>query len=116
MSSPEKTTQMDGKDPSENNGSKGAPLQAALEKISGAAAPAANYIATGAHLAGDALVAAAVKTNSALGAAGEQLNEIQERVAEDCRKYVRAKPITAIGIAVAVGFLLNAWLGRSDKA
>lgn len=114
MSSSEKTVQADANNTSEKNA--GAPiLQTALEKISGAAGPTANYISVGAHRAGEALVSAATKANDVLGAAGEQLNDFQNKVTEDCRTYVRARPITAIGIALGAGFLLSTLLGRGKQ-
>lgn len=38
---------------------------------------------------------------------GEQLKDTQSRVASCCRGYVREKPLTSLGIAVASGFLLS---------
>ena len=107
-------TQTDVTDPSETNAD-GRVLQTALNRISEVAAPAANYIAISARQAGQALTSAAYKANDALGAAGEQLNDVQERLTEDCRNYIRAKPMTAIGIAVLAGFFLSSLLGRDSQ-
>lgn len=81
--------------------------QETVGKIADAARPAVDRIASGAHLAVDKLVKAASTASETLGAKGEQLNEIQQRMVEDARLYVRAKPVTAIGFAVAAGFLLS---------
>lgn len=43
---------------------------------------------------------------------GEQLRDAQRRLSESCRCQIREKPLAAIGIAIAGGFLLS-WLVRS---
>lgn len=85
----------------------GEKAQNTVNKVADIARPAVDRIASGAHLAVDRLVKAASQATETLGAKGEQLNDIQQRMVEDARLYVRAKPVTSIGIAVGVGFLLS---------
>lgn len=81
--------------------------QDTVNKLADAARPAVDRIASSAHIAVDRLVKAASNATETLGARGEQINEIQQRMMEDARLYVRAKPVTAIGFAIAAGFLLS---------
>ena len=84
-----------------------------MEKVSGAARPAVNRIASGAHQAVDKIASAAGHAAETLGAKGTQLRNAQVRAMEQCRGYVRDKPVTALGIAIAAGFLLSRlWKSR----
>jgi ElaB/YqjD/DUF883 family membrane-anchored ribosome-binding protein len=63
-----------------------------------------------ANSANEAIDKAASATNQAteaLGKKGEQLKNAEQQLMEDCRAYVHDNPITSLGIAVAVGFLLS---------
>ena len=83
-----------------------------IDKASDAARPAVDNIAAGAHQAVDKLAGAATQAAGTLEAKGEQLWDAQARFSETCRDYVREKPITSLGIAVAAGFLLSWVLSR----
>jgi ElaB/YqjD/DUF883 family membrane-anchored ribosome-binding protein len=39
---------------------------------------------------------------------GEQLKNIEERLVEKCIDYTRENPLTSVGIALGVGFILSA--------
>ena len=55
----------------------------------------------------DKVASATKQAAEALGKKGEQLKNAEQQLLEDCRVYVRDNPITSLGIAVAVGFLLS---------
>lgn len=85
----------------------------AIDKVSDAARPVVDRIASRAHRAVDKIAGAAGQAAETLGVKGEQLKNTQVRAMEQCRSYVREKPVTALGIAVAAGFLLSRlWRSR----
>ncbi len=79
----------------------------AIDKASEAARPAVDRVAAGAHNVVDKLAGAAASAADTMGVKGEQLKAAQARATEASRDYVRENPLTSIGIAVAVGFLLS---------
>jgi ElaB/YqjD/DUF883 family membrane-anchored ribosome-binding protein len=78
-----------------------------IDKVSDAARPMVDRIASGAHRAVDKIADAVGQTAETLGVKGEQLKNAQVRAMEQCRGYVRDNPLTALGIAIAAGFLLS---------
>jgi ElaB/YqjD/DUF883 family membrane-anchored ribosome-binding protein len=78
-----------------------------IDKVSDASRPAVDRIASGAHQAVDKIASAAGQAADALGVKGEQLKNVQVRAMEQCRGYVRDNPVTAMGIAIAAGFVLS---------
>ena len=87
----------------------------AIEQAAGAARPAVESIASGAHQAVDKLASVANQAAEALDAKGGQWKEAQSRFSESCLAQVREKPIAALGIAVAAGFLLS-WVMNQRNA
>jgi ElaB/YqjD/DUF883 family membrane-anchored ribosome-binding protein len=81
--------------------------QGAIEKIAEAGRPAVENLAAGAHCVIDKIVTVTAQATEVIGAKGEQLHEIQQQLVEDCRTYVRAKPVTAVAIALALGYILS---------
>ena len=79
----------------------------AIDKVSDAARPVVDRIASGAHRAVDKIAGAAGQAAETLSVKGRQLKNAQVRGMEQCRGYVRGNPVTALGIAVAAGFLLS---------
>ena len=79
----------------------------AINKVSDAVHPVVDRIASGAHQAVDKLASAAGQAAETLGVKGEQLMSAQTQAMEQARGYVRDHPVTALGIAVAAGFLLS---------
>jgi ElaB/YqjD/DUF883 family membrane-anchored ribosome-binding protein len=63
--------------------------------------------ANSANEAVDKAASATSEATEALDKKGKQLKNAEEQWLEDCRIYVRDSPITSVGIAVAVGFLLS---------
>ena len=85
----------------------------AIDKVSDAARPAVDRIALGAHKAVDRIAGTAAQAAETVGVKSEQLRNAQVRAMEQCRGYVRNNPVTALGIAVAAGFLLSRlWSSR----
>ena len=78
-----------------------------IDKVSEAAHPAVDRLSSGAHYTVDKAANAATQTAAAFVEKREQLRYAQVRAMEGTRGYVRANPVTSIGIAVAVGFLLS---------
>ena len=60
-----------------------------------------------AHTALGQVSSAATQAAKTLDAKGNQLVDAQARLTNGCRTYVQEKPLTALGIAVASGFLLS---------
>lgn len=84
----------------------------AIDRATDATRPAVEQIATGAHQAVNRIAGAATQAAQTLDTRGGQLRDAQAEFAETCRGYVRDKPITSLGIAVAAGFLLSWVLSR----
>ena len=65
-----------------------------------------------AHEAFDKIASATSQAGEALGEKGEQLKKTEQQLMKNCRSYISDNPITSVGIAVAVGFLLSSLLRR----
>lgn len=89
-------------------------LHKAIDSASAAARPAVDHMTSGAHNAVDKMAHAANRTAETIEEKTTQMREAQARITETCRSQVREKPMTAIGIAVAAGFLVS-WLLSSRK-
>lgn len=84
----------------------------AIDRASSAAGPAVDQFAAGAHQAADRLAVAANHAAESLESAGERFKATQTQWVNSCSSYVREKPVTALGIAVASGFMLGLLVGR----
>lgn len=96
------------------NQSAHAAINAASEKLSAASEklrPTVDHLTAGAHKVLDRVSSAASQTADVWSEKSEQLKEAQAKLAASTRSYVQEKPIAAIGIAVATGFVLS-WLLR----
>lgn len=78
-----------------------------INKVSDAARPVVDRIASGAHQAVDKIASAGGQAAEMLGEKSEQFKNAQEQVMEQCRGYIRDNPVTALGIAIAAGYLLS---------
>lgn len=85
-------------------------IHKAIDSASAMARPAVDHLAASAHQAVDKMANAANKAADTIGQKSEQLSNVQARITETCRSQVREKPMTAVGIALAAGFLLSWWL------
>jgi ElaB/YqjD/DUF883 family membrane-anchored ribosome-binding protein len=72
--------------------------------------PAVDRIASGAHQAVDRIAAAANSAAEQLTVKGEDLMAAKDRWTQVCGTYVKDNPLTALGIAAAVGFLVSRWI------
>jgi len=82
---------------------------ASAERLTSASI-AVDRIATGAHHAVDRIAAAASSAADRLNVKGEDLLAAKDRWAQACSTYVKDNPLTALGIAAAVGFLISRWV------
>ena len=82
-----------------------------IDKFSDRAGPAVDRLSSGAH---ELVETAAVKASDAadtIDSKAEALRETQLRLTEQFRDYVKEKPLVAVGLAVAAGFVLSKLLG-----
>ena len=79
----------------------------AFDKAADAARPAIDQLVAGVSAAVDRLAEAASSAANRLEATGDTLKEAPAKLTRSCRIYVREKPMTSIGLAVAAGFLLS---------
>ncbi len=87
--------------------------QDAMDKISDTARPAVDRLSATASQTMDKLSGAATQAKAVLSDKATQMKDMQDQVISDARVRVREKPVTALVIAVAVGFLLNQlWRSR----
>ncbi|MHB1246047.1 MAG: DUF883 family protein [Sulfuriferula sp.] len=96
-----------GKTVAGNIGDASAGAHQTIDKVTDAARPAVDRVATGAHQVVDKLAGVAANAAETLGVKGEQLKEAQTRATESFRDYVRENPLASVGIAVAAGILLS---------
>src|SRR5215831_10456380 len=75
--------------------------------VSESAAATVDKIATSAHQAVDRIASAATSAASQLGVKGDDVMEAKDRMLEGVREYVRTKPLAALGIALAAGFVIS---------
>jgi len=71
---------------------------------------AVDRFATGAHRAVDRIAAAANSAADQLNVKSEDLMAAKDRWTQVCSSYVKDNPLTALGIAAAVGFLVSRWM------
>lgn len=80
---------------------------ASIDKMSKAARPVVDQLASGAHQAVDKIAGAANTAAESLEAKRAQLMEVQKRLAEEFRGYVRQYPLASVGVAIGAGFLIS---------
>ena len=66
-----------------------------------------DRIASGAHEAVDRVAAAANSAAERLSGKGDELLASKDQWLQACSGYVKDNPLTSLGIAVAVGYLLS---------
>jgi ElaB/YqjD/DUF883 family membrane-anchored ribosome-binding protein len=66
-----------------------------------------DRLKSGTHEAMDKVAHAASRAAEVLNEKGEQLQNLEQHVVKNCRGYTHDNPITSLGIAVGVGFLLS---------
>ncbi len=78
-----------------------------IDQVSASAKPAVDRMASGAHQAVDKIAIAASDAAESLGVKADQLKDVQARMTEECRGYVRDNLLASLGIALAAGFVLS---------
>jgi len=73
-------------------------------------------VASGAHDAADKVAEATTGAAESLSEAGEKAREVQQEWFKTAGEYVQENPLKALGIAVAVGFLLSRLSGAGKNA
>jgi ElaB/YqjD/DUF883 family membrane-anchored ribosome-binding protein len=71
------------------------------------AAATVDKIASSAHQAVDRIASAATSAASQFGVKGDDVLAAKDRMLDSAREYVREKPIAALGIALAAGFIIS---------
>jgi len=66
-----------------------------------------NRLKSGAHEAMDKAAHATSEAAEALSEKGEQLQNLEQRLVKNCRRYIHENPVASLGIAVGVGLLLS---------
>jgi len=79
----------------------------AVDRAAAGAKPAVDRIAGSAHQAVEKIAIVASDVVDALGMKAEEVQDIQARLVDQCRGYVRENPLAAVGIALAAGFVLG---------
>lgn len=79
----------------------------AISDASNAAHPAVQRLNQTAHQTVDKLTRVASSTAETVATKSGQLMDAQERLTEECRVYIRQKPVTALAIAIGAGYLLS---------
>lgn len=86
-------------------------FDAALDSTAASLRPVLGQLMTGVHEAVDRLSDVAAQAASKAELSSAYLNDSRVRMLSGCRRSVRAQPLTAIGVAVASGFVLS-WILR----
>lgn len=79
----------------------------AIRDGSNAARPAADHFAAGVHHAIDRVTDVANQTVRSLDDTGAQIKSSASHLVSHCSGYVKQKPLTSLGVALAAGFLLG---------
>ena len=80
-------------------------VDAVAAKASEKAAPAIDRVARAAHETVDKVAQAAGPAADWLNQSAAQLQRQQEQLVDGSRSYIRERPLVAIGIALAAGYL-----------
>ncbi len=82
-------------------------VDTAASKMSEKAGPAIDRAAQAAHQTVDKVAQAAAPAADWISHNAEQLKQQQEMLLDSCRTYVRDRPLAAIGVALAAGYLVG---------
>lgn len=79
----------------------------AFAKTSDVARPVLEQLGAGVTAAAERLGKAASSAADRLEVTGETLKDAPAKMTKICRMYVREKPMTSVGVALAMGYLLS---------
>jgi ElaB/YqjD/DUF883 family membrane-anchored ribosome-binding protein len=80
---------------------------ATLDNLSNTAEEAAEKIVNATSQAAETLSEKSEQIAEAVSEKGKQLMDMEEQFLKNCRTYVQENPMTALGIALAAGFVLS---------
>ena len=87
-------------------------MHRAIDSASEAAGPALKQMTASAHNSVDKMANGANQAAEAISNKGQQLQHLQQQLADSTRSQVRSHPLMSIGIALAGGVLFSWWLSR----
>jgi ElaB/YqjD/DUF883 family membrane-anchored ribosome-binding protein len=87
----------------------------AIDRVAEAAHPAMDRLSSGAHDTVDKAANAATQTAASINVKREQMRYARMRTMDETRAYIRANPMTSVGIAVAAGYLISQMLRYRKK-
>lgn len=79
----------------------------AASKVAEKAGPTIDRIAQAAHQTVDKVAQAAAPAADWVSASADQLKAQQQQIVDGARGYVRERPLVALGVAVAAGYLVG---------
>jgi ElaB/YqjD/DUF883 family membrane-anchored ribosome-binding protein len=79
----------------------------AAEKIVNATSQAAETLSEKSEQIAEAVSEKSEQIAEAVSEKGKQLMDMEEQFLKNCRTYVQENPMTALGIALAAGFVLS---------
>ena len=82
-------------------------VDTAAAKATDKAGPSIDRAAQAAHQTVDKVAQAAAPAADWISQNAEQLKEQQEMLLEGCRSYVRDRPLVAVSVAIAAGYLIG---------
>ncbi len=82
-------------------------IDMAATKAAEKAAPTIDRVAQAAHQTVDKVAQAAAPAADWISDNAEQLRRQQEQLLEGARSYVRDRPLVAVGVALAAGYLIG---------
>ena len=82
-----------------------------VDRVAQRVHPAVDRVAEGAHNAVDRLAEMADATSARVHRQTEQLTAARDRLGASAGTYVRENPLTALGIALAAGYVISRLLG-----
>jgi len=82
-------------------------VDTAAAKANEKAGPAIDRAAQAAHQTVDKVAQAAAPAADWISQNADQLKQQQEMLVDGCRSYVRDRPLVAVGIALAAGYLIG---------
>jgi ElaB/YqjD/DUF883 family membrane-anchored ribosome-binding protein len=84
-----------------------------IDKVTESARPAVDKMSSTAHDTVEKVSDSAAQTAAMLSDKMNQLMDMQEQLLEDARMRVRDRPVTALAIAAAAGFIIASLLRSS---
>ena len=79
----------------------------AVDSAAAKATPAIERAAQAAHQTVDKVAQAAAPAADWINQNADQLKQQQEELLESCRSYLRDRPLVAVGVALAAGYLIG---------